>query len=113
MNAAWLLGAMLALYVGRFVWFRVRAREAKRLIAEEGALLVDVRTEAEFAHGHIDGARNIPINQIAARAKRELPQGKPLVVYCASGMRSAMAVSALRRAGFGKVVNLGPMSAWG
>ncbi len=113
MNAAWLLGAMLALYLGRFVWFRVRAREAKRLIAEEGASLIDVRTEGEFARGHIDGAKNIPVQEIAVRAKKEIPRGKPVVVYCASGMRSAMAVGALRRAGFEKVVNLGPMSAWG
>ena len=111
MNALWLFGAMLALYAGRWLWFRVRAREAKRLVAE-GATLVDVRSASEFAGGHLDGARNIPVHEIAARA-RELPKGKPVVVYCASGMRSAMAASTLRRAGFATVVNLGPMSAWG
>ena len=112
MNPLWLIAAMVALYVARFLWFRLRAGEAKKLVAE-GASLVDVRTEQEFARGHLDGARNIPVHQIAARAKKEIPRGKPVVVYCASGMRSAMAASALRRAGFERVVNLGPMSAWG
>ncbi len=112
MNAVWLIAAMAALYVGRWLYFRIRAKEAKRLIAEEGATLVDVRTPAEYASGHIDGARNIPVHEIAARSK-ELPKGKPVVVYCASGMRSAVAASSLRRAGFAKVMNMGPMSAWG
>ena len=112
MNVVWLIAAMAALYVGRFLYFRIRAGEAKKLIAEQGATLVDVRTPAEYARGHIDGARNIPLQEIAARSK-ELPKGKPVVVYCASGMRSAAAASSLRRAGFAKVVNLGPMSAWG
>ena len=112
MNVMWLIGAMLALYVARFLWFRVRAKEAKRLVAD-GASLVDVRTAQEFARGHLDGARNIPVHEIGARAKKEIPRGKPVVVYCASGMRSAAAASVLRRAGFEKVVNLGPMSAWG
>ena len=111
MNALWLLGAMLGLYGARWLWFRIRAGEAKRLVAD-GATLVDVRSEGEFERGHIDGARNIPVQEIAARSS-ELPRGKPVVVYCASGMRSAMAASALRRAGFETVVNLGPMSAWG
>ena len=112
MNVVWLIAAMAALYVGRYLYFRIRAGEAKKLIAEQGATLVDVRTPAEYARGHIDGARNIPLQEIAARSK-ELPKGKPVVVYCASGMRSAAAASSLRRAGFAKVVNLGPMSAWG
>jgi phage shock protein E len=112
MNVLWFIAGMVALYAGRFLYFRIRAKEAKRLIADEGATLVDVRTPAEYASGHIDGARNIPVQEIAARSK-ELPKGKPVVVYCASGMRSAVAASSLRRAGFDKVVNAGPMSAWG
>ena len=110
MNALWLFGAIAALYAGRFAWFKLRAREARRLVAE-GASLIDVRTAAEFGAGHIDGARNIPVHEIEARA-REIPGGRPVVVYCASGMRSAAAAIRLRRAGFDKVVNLGPMSAW-
>lgn len=112
MNAIWLLAAIGVLLVARFVWFRARAGEARKLVAE-GAALIDVRTPAEYASGHIEGACNIPVQQIGARAGEIGARDKPVVVYCASGMRSAAAAGTLRRAGFAKVINLGPMSAWG
>lgn len=112
MNVVWLLAAIAALYLGRFLWFRLRAGEAKKLVAE-GAALIDVRTPGEYAAGHLDGAKNIPVQEIGARLKEVGRKEKPVVVYCASGMRSATAAGLLRRAGFAKVVNLGPMSAWG
>ena len=83
---------------------------AHRLVAE-GATLVDVRTPEEFASGHLEGARNIPVDQIAERAA-ELPRAKTVIVYCASGSRSAMAAATLARAGF-TVRDLGTLEAWG
>jgi rhodanese-related sulfurtransferase len=112
MNAVWLIALMASLYLARFLWFRLRAGKAKELVAA-GAALIDVRTPGEFAAGHIDGARNIPVNEIRARAAEVGPRETPVVVYCASGSRSAAAAMMLRGAGFSKVVNLGPMSAWG
>ncbi len=112
MNAVWVIAALVALWVAKFLWFRLRAGEAKKLVAE-GAALVDVRTPAEYAAGHLEGAKNIPVQEIGARLKEVGSKEKPVVVYCASGMRSATAAGLLRRAGFTKVVNLGPMSAWG
>lgn len=71
---------------------------AKEWVAE-GATLLDVRGPAEFAMGHPDEAINIPHMHVAARIG-EIPQGKKVVVYCASGMRSAAAAKVLRKAGF-------------
>ncbi len=112
MNVVWLLAAMAALYVGRFLYFRVRAGEAKKMVAS-GAALIDVRTAGEYAAGHISGAKNIPVQELRARAGEVGRKDVPVVVYCASGMRSAAAASMLRHAGFMQVRNLGPMSAWG
>jgi rhodanese-related sulfurtransferase len=68
-------------------------------------VLVDVRTEGEFAGGHLPGAINIPLDQIVARAK-EVPTGKPVVVVCASGNRSVGGSKALVNAGYTEVYNL-------
>jgi rhodanese-related sulfurtransferase len=112
MNVFWLLGLMASLYVARFLWYRLRAGKAKELVAG-GAALIDVRSPAEYAAGHLAGARNIPVQEIRARAAEVGPKQTPVVGYCASGSRSAAAAMLLRSAGFAKVVNLGPMSAWG
>ena len=71
-----------------------------------GAVILDVRTPEEFATGAYPRAVNIPV-QALARRMGELPKDRPIVVYCASGMRSASAAAALARAGFADVVNAG------
>lgn len=88
----------------------VSGEEAKRLVAE-GATLVDVRSPGEFASGHVEGARNIPVQEIDSRAS-EIPKGKPVVLYCASGMRSGSAAAILRSKGRTDVHNLGGISRW-
>jgi len=72
----------------------------------DGALLVDVRTSAEFRNGHVKGSVNIPLDQLS----QQLPmlKDKPhIVVFCRSGNRSAMAKSLLERNGFTNVTNGG------
>lgn len=81
-------------------------------LVEDGARLIDVRSPQEYASGHIDGARNIPLNEIGRRTKDVGRKDKPVVVYCLSGMRSAQAKSKLEAAGFTEVHNLGSMSRW-
>lgn len=85
--------------------------EGKRLVTEEGALLLDVRTAEEFDAKHIKGAKRIGVDEVAARADEiaEMAGGKdkPIVVYCGSGRRASRAQEALEDAGFSAVTNLG------
>jgi len=90
---------------------KTSSTDARALVAAGGAL-VDVRTPAEFAAGHVDGAVNIPVDQIERRAGEIGPSDRPVVVYCASGMRSASAASTLRRLGFTTVADVGGMSSY-
>ena len=90
---------------------------ARRLVRDEGALLLDVRTDSEFEAGHVEGAKLIPHDQVAARVDEisELlggDRGKPIVLYCRSGNRTKKARTALEQAGFTQVVDLGAMSNW-
>jgi glyoxylase-like metal-dependent hydrolase (beta-lactamase superfamily II)/rhodanese-related sulfurtransferase len=85
---------------------------AEQLAQDRPPALVDVRTSREWDESHIDGALNLPLSQLAQRLA-ELPSDRSLVVYCASGYRSAVAVSLLRRRGVPQVVNLiGGLAAW-
>lgn len=85
---------------------------ATRLINDTQALIVDVRAPGEFEAGHLPGARNIPLAELDSRAG-ELPQGRPVIVCCNSGMTSAKASAALRKAGRQEVFNLdGGLNAW-
>jgi len=98
-----------------FFWYmrrpNVRPGDAHALVAR-GALLVDVRSPGEFNAGHLDRARNIPVGEIGSRLAELGSRDQPIVLYCASGMRSATALSTLKRAGFKQVFNLGAMSNW-
>jgi rhodanese-related sulfurtransferase len=105
------VGLLVAFFLGRFTWFRLRAGRARAMVAA-GADLIDVRSANEFSAGHLPEARNWPLDRLLARPGDLGPKDRALVVYCRSGARSAMAASALRRAGYTTVVNLGPMSAW-
>ena len=69
---------------------------------DAGAALIDVREESEFAEGHIPGAVNIPIRTLAQNLA-SVPADKPVIVYCASGHRAAMANASLHLMGFDNV----------
>lgn len=73
-----------------------------------GALLIDVRTPQEFASGHLNGAINIPHDQIAARiGEVNQDKGDSIVLYCRSGNRSGIATNTLASMGYTKVINGG------
>jgi rhodanese-related sulfurtransferase len=88
--------------------------EATMLINGKDAVVVDVRTPAEFAQSHILNSRNIPLDEIEKRIKEiERFKEKPVIVSCATGNRSGSAASVLRKHGFTNVVNLsGGIAAW-
>lgn len=89
---------------------RVDGPQAQQLVSK-GALLLDVRTPQEYSRGHIENARNIPVDVLEGRLG-DLDKNQPVVVYCQSGKRSARAASMLKAAGFTQVSDLGGMSNW-
>jgi phage shock protein E len=72
-----------------------------------GAKIIDVRTTGEFADEAYPGAVNIPLNELPGRLNELGPKDRPLVLYCASGARSAQAARLLKQEGFADVVNAG------
>ena len=108
-----MIGLLLVAALAVALWFKLRsgARQA-HLLVSAGATLLDVRTPGEFAGGHLDGARNLPVQELARRIGEVGPRDKPVVVYCHSGARALVAAQTLRAAGYREVVNLGPMAAW-
>lgn len=76
------------------------------LLENKKATIIDVRTPQEFSGGHNKGAINIPLQQIGGKAK-QLKSKEPIIVCCASGMRSVQAKSILKSKGLEEVYNAG------
>jgi len=75
-------------------------------------LVLDVRTPEEYAEGHIQGAKLIPV-QVLAKHLAEVPKDKQVYVYCHSGRRSANAAKLLAAQGFTRIENIqGGITAW-
>jgi rhodanese-related sulfurtransferase len=77
----------------------------------DGAWLLDVREDDEWAAGHAPGARHIPLGQLGTRAG-EVPQGQSVYVICRSGSRSGRATEALSGAGWQAINVAGGMQGW-
>lgn len=99
--------------------FRVGGKEvsptdATLMINRENAIFIDVRSAAEFASGHVPDSINIPREKIVERLPElEKYRDRPLILNCASGVRSGSACGELRKRGFEKVFNLaGGVGAW-
>lgn len=84
--------------MGLFSIFTNKGNKIKEY-AEQGAIVVDIRTPGEFKSGHVKGSRNIPLQNIGAKTAELKKLNKPLILCCASGMRSAQATSILKNAG--------------
>lgn len=76
-------------------------------LIKKGAVIIDVRTKAEYNSGHIKGSKNIPLNSLGQNLKKIGRKGVPVITCCASGMRSASAKNILQSAGFVEVHNGG------
>lgn len=87
---------------------------ATAMINHDDAIVLDVRSMAEFKDGHIVNAINIPLNGLGNNVKQiEKHRDKPIVTVCRSGSRSGSACTILRKHGFENVKNLrGGMLAW-
>jgi rhodanese-related sulfurtransferase len=118
----WYLVLAAAVSGGLLLWPTIQGRqgagsvlatEAVRLINREKAVLIDVSEPAEYAAGHPNGARNIPLGQLDGA--KELPSNKalPLVVVCPTGARASRAAAQLRKAGYEKAQALvGGLRGW-
>ena len=73
--------------------------EIEKLIKEKKGTIVDVRTRGEFSGGHVAGSENLPLNEIPLRVDELKNMEAPLILCCASGMRSGQAENYLSRQG--------------
>jgi rhodanese-related sulfurtransferase len=119
----WMLASLAAVSGAMLVWSFVGSKlsgveqadtlQATRLYNDD-ALILDVREDKEYASGHIPKARHIPLGQLAGRLQElDKFKGKPILVTCRSGQRSARACGMLKKAGFETVYNqAGGIMAW-
>ena len=99
---------------------RITAAEAQRLIASGGAIVVDVRDAPEVEKsGKVAGALHVSRGMLEFRADPDSPyhdkhfsRDRPVIVYCASGGRSALSGKALKDLGYAEVYNLGAFKDW-
>ena len=93
---------------------QITQEEAAKILAEqEGYILLDVRTQQEFAEGHIPGAICVPNETIGEGEIPELPQKDQLIlVYCRSGNRSKQAAEKLAQLGYTNIVEFGGINTW-
>lgn len=93
---------------------QITAEQAKSIMdTEKDYVIIDARTEEEFADGHIEDAILIPEYEIAERAENELPDKEQLIlVYCRSGRRSRIASEELVKLGYTNVKEFGGIIDW-
>jgi rhodanese-related sulfurtransferase len=119
----WMMAALAVVSGAMLIWSFIGSKlsgveqadtlKATRLYNDD-ALIIDVREDKEFATGHIPRAKHIPLGQLAGRMQElEKHKGKPILVTCRSGQRSARACGMLKKAGFETVYNQeGGIIAW-
>lgn len=87
----------------------VKAELAQKL-ASEGATILDVRSKGEFKQGSVNSAINMPVEDLSKEIEGKIPDKKnPLLVFCLSGTRSAIACRILKSKGYQNVHNLGSL----
>jgi len=96
------------------VYMNITAQEAKQIMdSEEGYIILDTRTQAEYDEGHIPGAIVISHDEIEEKAEQLLPdKDQLLLVYCRSGRRSKLAAEALVELGYTNIKEFGGIIDW-
>jgi phage shock protein E len=102
------LAILAALFLVKRLSF-VSAAAARQHL-QQGALVVDVRTAEEFGAGHVEGAVNIPLDELQEALPRRVPDKQQvLLLHCLSGGRSGIAQRRLKALGYANVYNLGSL----
>ena len=88
--------------------------QAKELMINSGAVMIDVRTKEEYDEKHINGAISLPVDEINEGSIKKIVDDKydVIIVYCKSGSRSSKAVTIFNKLGYNNVYDLGAMSNW-
>ena len=86
----------------------ITGTQARQLMEDSNAVLIDVRNPPEFASGSAPGATNVPVNAITNMSQSH-EADKHLIVFCLSGARSSMAQMILNSMGFKNVSNVGTL----
>ena len=96
------------------VYMNITAQEAKEIMdAEADYVILDTRTQEEFAEGHIPGAIVIPYDEILEKAESQLQDKDQLIlVYCRSGRRSKLAAEDLVKLGYTNIREFGGIIDW-
>lgn len=99
---------------GQITYGSISPADAKeRLDSEEGVILLDVRTQGEYAVKHIPGSILIPVDVLEKEAENNLlDKNAPIFVYCRSGNRSKTASQILINLGYTNVYDLGGIKSW-
>ena len=92
--------------------FASAATQAVRDVGADEAVLLDVRTDEEFAAGHAPGAIHLPLDRIEAGERPDIAKDRTVYVYCRTGRRAAVAIEILREDGFSDLTNIGGLADW-
>ena len=114
-GTSWVLVACIAVFLVYKIFIDRPSTDAVGSMKEavaDGALLLDVRSTGEYSGHHLEGAMNIPVSDLEARLAELADKERTVVVYCASGGRSASAKRLLERHGFQDVRDLGSWRNW-
>jgi len=89
-------------------YIKINSEEAKKMMDSEEVIVLDVRTQAEYAEGHIENAVLLPVDEISAKAEEDIKdKDAKILVYCRSGNRSATAAKNLISMGYTNVYDFG------
>lgn len=105
----YLIAAVIIAFFGYRYWRNMQTKKLLPEYLEKGAVIVDVRSPEEFKAGSNPKSINIPLGELSQKL-HTLDKSKPVVLCCASGARSGMAMSILKENGFQDVINAGPWS---
>lgn len=120
-----IFGILIAIYmVSRFIQkngsgkrnhvMRISAAEAQKILGStENIVLIDVRTPEEYRQKHIPKSMSFPLDRLKNEAKKQFPDSSvPIITYCQTGRRSAMAAAILSRLGYQNIYDLGGILNW-